>query len=239
MKNFTHRVVLVLMVIGLVTFNVTQVRTKPAAPPAGGVSGDPQRSTCAFVGCHPGPELSFPTGGYDLNMGITAGNLSAIAGQAYTPGQTYFFEFKPNVTNGSNTRYGFQMTALDPVPNMAGAFTITDAVHNSAQSLLSRNYIGHKDASSFHDWNFQWTAPATNAGKITLYFAVCDADGNGSESNDKIYKGTVELLPSTGTGIGVLSESITEIKFFPNPVKEHLYICFEKKDENAVLLNIF
>ncbi len=238
MKNFTHRISIVAGIVLLVVFNITQVHTKPGAPPAGGLSGDPSRTSCALIGCHPGPELSFGAGELDFNMGVTQGNLTPATGQTYTPGQTYFIEFKPNVTNGANTRYGFQTTTLDVPGNMAGAFIITDAANSSAQSLLSRNYIGHKNASAFHDWNFQWTAPATNVGKVTFYYAVDDADNNGGTSGDKIYKGSVDLLPNTGTGIAN-TEVNSSITVFPNPAKQNLFVSFNSADENPVDLNVF
>ena len=242
MRNSYLSILLFVLVAFMVLFNVYDVQTKPAAPPSGGVSGDPGRSTCAFPGCHPGPEISFNPGEIDINMGLTQGNLSPLAGQTYIPGQVYFIEVKPNVTNGNNTKYGFQTTALTGANSMAGSFTITDATHNSAQVDplgQGRNYIGHKSASSFHDWIFKWTAPATNVGDITFYYAVDDADGNGSDSGDKIYKGTTVITPDIGSGVSTFVSDINSVLLFPNPTKDELFLSFSSSISNTVSLKLF
>ena len=135
MKNSTYRLLTIAAVAAFVLFNVTLVQTKPGSPPAGGLSGDPSRITCAIIGCHTGPDLSLNPGDLDFNMGLNQDSLIPITGQTYVPGQTYFMEFKPNMINGHATRYGFQATSLDVANNMAGAFIVTDAFNNSTQSF--------------------------------------------------------------------------------------------------------
>jgi hypothetical protein len=228
-----------LLLIALVICYPKVVKTNPGAPPAGGLSGDPSRTTCALIGCHPSPEITFGTGELTLNLGLTQGSVTTLDGQSYTPGQTYFVELKPNVTNGGNSVYGFQCTALDAAGNMAGSFTVTDAAHTSAQSLLSRNYVGHKSASAFRDWYFQWTAPATNVGDVTLYYAVNAADGNGGTSGDKIYKGTAIIAAPGSSQVAPLSVNAFSLSIFPNPVHEQLNVSFDKVGNEKLEVNIF
>ena len=240
MKKTSTRLIAAFILLPALLLIVTQVHTKPGAPPAGGLSGDPSRTSCALIGCHPGPELSFGAGQLDFNMGIVQSSLSPVAGQTYVPGQVYYMQLHPTVTNGANTRYGFQTTSLDASGNMVGAFTITDATNTSAQSLLSRNYIGHKNASSFNDWTYQWTAPATNIGKITFYYAVDAADGNGSESGDKIYKGSVDIFPAGVSGINDHTGAIAlSCSVYPNPVSEQINLHINSAAGNKVTIRLF
>ncbi|MEO0638086.1 MAG: choice-of-anchor V domain-containing protein, partial [Bacteroidota bacterium] len=62
----------------------------------------------------------------------------------------------------------------------------------------TRQYVGHRNASTNQTWNFTWKAPATNVGDITFYIVGNAANGNGSTSGDFIYESnqTLSLDPT-------------------------------------------
>ena len=227
MNTFTKKIVIpCFLVITILVLNFREAKTNHAAPPLGGLSGDPARTSCALIGCHYGTTYTFPPGALTWNMGVTQGALSDITGQTYTLGQTYYMEFKPDAPNGNRPKYGFQMTSLDAAGNMAGSFTITDASRTSAQNLLGRNYIGHANADLNNDWVFQWTAPDTAAGPITFYYAANMANGDATNSGDSIFLGTVVLNPSGASGIGRVENEIQFLSLYPNPASDIIFLSF-------------
>ncbi|HWB62063.1 MAG TPA: choice-of-anchor V domain-containing protein [Chitinophagales bacterium] len=232
------------LVFLLITANIKVAHTNQSAPPAGGLSGDPSRSSCALIGCHfgsSGATYSFSTGQLTLNMGSDTSSLIVMSGQSYNPGQTYYIEFKPNLTNGNSTRYGFQMTSLDASGNMAGAFAVLNSSNSSTQSLLSRNYIGHKNANSNNDWLFKWTAPAAGTGAITFYYAANIANGNNDNSGDSIYLGTTTLSPVTATGIdNPIASNFNYLGVYPNPsYNNYIHLDFNNISGNEAFVSLF
>lgn len=239
MKRSLKQIFLVsVLAVTILSVNFKEAKTNSAAPPAGGLSGDPSRTTCAIIGCHTGTTLTFGAGQLIMNMGLTDSSLSDINGQTYTPGQTYYIEFKPLATNGSRTRYGFQMTSLDASGNMQGSFNVLDASRNSAQSLLSRNYIGHSTANLNNDWIFQWVAPAANAGPVTFYYASNVANNDGINSGDNIYTGAITLNPSTSAGLQVFNKPVEALTLYPNPARDVVFLSFYNETETIAQMTL-
>ena len=166
-------------------------------------TGAPGDQTCAMSGCHIGTALN---GG--------GGNvvLSTSAGTTYSPGQ------KQTITITINDPvakvYGFQMSArLDSNPTLgqAGDFTagqqqivLCDFGDLKANGKLcpsneSVEFIEHSSPFRSNTINVTWTAPATNAGTVTLYVAANAANGNATELGDHIYTSQLTLCPVLGS----------------------------------------
>jgi hypothetical protein len=238
-KIYKTAVIAPLLIVFFILLNPHIAKTNMAAPPAGGLSGDPARITCAIIGCHFGTALQFGPGELTLNMGETTAGMAPMSGQSYSPSQTYYIELKPNIANGSTPRYGFQMTALTAGGTMAGAFTIVSAGRNSAEALLSRNYIGHKNANSNGDWVFQWTAPSSDSGAITFYYACNLANGDNATSGDNIYTGTVVLNYGPSTNISSPGSSFESLNLYPNPAKDFVMLSFANASDNLVNISLY
>jgi hypothetical protein len=230
-----------LLVLLFIIIDTREAKTNHSAPPSGGLSGDPSRTTCAIIGCHfdLGGPFTFSPGQLVLNMGDTTTSLSPMAGQTYTPGQTYYIELKANGANGSTPRYGFQMTSLDASGNMVGAFIIDNANRNSAETLLGRNYIGHTNANSNSDWTFQWTAPASDSGAVTFYYAVNYANGDGSSSGDSIFSGTLVLNPAGTSGVSALDNSFEYVNVYPDPARDFVMLSFKNIAADKAKISLF
>jgi uncharacterized protein (TIGR03437 family) len=159
-------------------------------PPIGN-TGAPGNATCATIGCHTNTGNPFSEG---ISIDFGAG------GATYTPGgarQTWALT-APTSTAGV---YGFQMTARrasDARNTPAGTFTAS-----AGQAVLCADgglkptagcaastpieYLEH-DGSPLraNPITIQWTPPATDIGDVTIYVAVNSANGNGSNTGDRI-----------------------------------------------------
>ena len=231
-----------LLALLLIIVNPPVAKTNSAAPPAGGLSGDPTRTTCALIGCHfgtTGATYTFGPGDLTLNMGDTTTDLTPMQGQSYLPGKTYYIELRPNLGNGPTPRYGFQMTCLTAAGTMAGAFTIVNNRRNSAQTLLSRNYIGHNAANSNNDWIFQWTAPSADSGAVTFYFACNMANGDGTNGGDSIYTGTMVLNPESASGIFSVDNTFENLNIYPNPAIDFVNLSFENNAMSRANITLY
>lgn len=159
-----------------------QATTNPTTPQAG-KTGAPSEGTCANSGCHTGS-----TG---------TGNVSI----AYSGGGTYkadsTYTITVTVTDATAVKFGFELTALDASNAKAGNITLTDLTHTSLPTsggaVAGRQYVGHKNASSFNGWSFQWTAPSSDVGNVTFYYAGNGANGNGHDTGDHIYTGSATV----------------------------------------------
>ncbi len=182
------------------------VQGNSGGPPAGR-TGAPGDGTCANLGCHTGTGNPFTTG-IELNFGAGGAN--------YTPGgarQTW------TLSGPSATVYGFQITARlasDERLTAAGTFTpITgqavlcgDGGERPAAGCRASTpieFLQH-DGSPFRSLpiTIQWTPPATNLGDVRIFVALNSANGNGSNSGDRITIANFTLKPaaqSTGPAI--------------------------------------
>ncbi|HKZ81033.1 MAG TPA: choice-of-anchor V domain-containing protein [Pyrinomonadaceae bacterium] len=93
-------------------------------------------------------------------------------------------------------RWGFQLTVLDPADEKAGNLQTTDLLTQVLDNQgpgSARQYIEHASAGTFAgqsggaSWTFNWTAPQTDIGPVTLYVAGNQANNDGNSSGDYIY----------------------------------------------------
>jgi (2Fe-2S) ferredoxin len=153
-----------------------------SGPPASR-TGAPGEQTC--TDCH--------------NAQTGVGHLAIVAPPTYRPGITYQVQVRHTTTDSTRKRWGFELTAL--ASNVrAGTFanlgTLTRIVSGN-----NRSYIEHTSTGTFQNqtggatWTFNWTAPATNVGPVTMYAAGLQANNNGSESGDQTYTATAVIPP--------------------------------------------
>src|SRR4030095_7896943 len=182
---------LVALLGALVTDNST-IRTVRAFPegPNPGHTGAPGELTCAVSGCHTG----------SLNEG--PGELSIIAPDMYEPGMTYEITVKHTTPDTSRRRWGFQLTVLDAVNRKAGELEnrsgLTQVLDGGPGG--NRQYVEHNFLSTFQgqtleaSWSFNWVAPSTDIGPVTMYAAGNQANNNGTNTGDQIYTVTASTF---------------------------------------------
>lgn len=204
----------------------------PAAGNNGAPNTVPPNQTCAQ--CHSGggaQQNAVPNVDFTFNDGTTA---IPVANFKYEPGKEYTVHYRP-LTNSK--AYGFQMSALTSTNANGGSFTLTDA---NTTTLISTptNYVAHHNASSFHNWSFKWTAPATNAGNITFYYVFNASDSSLTQTGDTIYAGSSVVQPATATGINNLA-AINNLSVYPNPVSDYLTVSFANAGSERIFVHVY
>lgn len=234
----------IFLVAILATLNVTTVNSKISAPPVAS-AGDPFNSgaTCAQSGCHAGPAQT--PGANDLTLNIGTGQpTTALAGFHYVPGTLYNLAFSINLFATTNPYYGFQIVALDASNNKAGTMTVS----NSATTQIvthaatgTRQYMGHHNANNTHTWPFKWTAPAAGTGPVTFYYAynICNASSaTPNNPEGTIYHSSV-TIQELSSGIADISDKVSELSIFPNPISSDFNISFDLKETEKVSAQLY
>ena len=159
-------------------------------------TGAPNETTC--MDCHAGNDLN-----------TSGGSLMLTIPETYEPNQVYTIIV--NLSRTGQSRWGFQMTALDADGARAGSFAADDAGNTQLSNANSKQYIQHTTdgtaagINDAHSWEFQWTAPDADIGPITFYAAGNAANGDFGATGDYIYTTESE---STSVVAGVSLEIV-------------------------------
>lgn len=170
-------------------------KTSGGHPSSTGGAGE---QTCARAGCH---DDALVSNGIGVNTITLNGNNTL-----YTPGTTYTVTV--SVKKASTTKFGFQLCALIDSTNTNGG-TIS-LIENKRTHLIvgeppfeTRNYITHTaigTATNTPDstsWFFNWTAPLTDVGPVTLYFATNCTNKDNTSGGDAIYLSSLKVFPNS------------------------------------------
>ena len=164
-------------------------------------TGAPNENTCAQTGCHAGNDLN-----------VSGGLLMLTVPETYVPNEVYTIVV--DLSRAGQSRWGFEMTALDADGARAGSFA-TDAAGNTQLSETnSKQYIKHtsvgtaQGTNDAHSWAFEWTAPDADIGPITFYTAGNASNGNFNPIDDYIYATQAESTPPIPVVVGVSLEIV-------------------------------
>lgn len=166
--------------------------------PLDGLTGAPAEGNCTQ--CHLGNELN-----------ATGGSLMLTIPETYEPNEVYTIVV--NLSRTGQSRWGFEMTALDADGTRAGSFAADEAENTKLSEAGGKQYIKQtsngtgQGTNDTHSWEFQWTAPSADIGPITFYAAGNAANGDGSTTSDYIYTTQSESTPVVG---GVSLEIVGE-----------------------------
>ena len=168
--------------------NITTHASVGGAPT--GRTGAPGESTC--TSCH------------SQNTG--AGQFNIIAPSSYVPGQTYTIQVQHATADTSRLVWGFELIPVTGGNAMAGTLVNTSA-NTRIRVSGTKSYATQTTAGSFPGqslsagWSFDWTAPATDVGNVTLYAAGLQGDNSADESGDQTYTRSVVITPSVAAVI--------------------------------------
>ena len=167
-------------------------------------TGAPNEGTCAQAGCHAGNDLN-----------VSGGLLMLTTPETYVPKEVYTIVV--NLSRDGQSRWGFQMTALDANGTRAGSFTADTEGNTQLSETNSKQYIKHTSAGTaqgtndMHSWELQWTAPDADIGPITFYAAGNASNGNFNPIDDYIYTAQGESTPPIPVVAGVSLEIVGEM----------------------------
>lgn len=171
-----------LQAIIAVLFVTSVAYAKITGPDAGYTDAPGDLGNC--TACHDSFEVP--------NVGPGSANVSG-APSIYTPGQQYMLSV--TVQQNNRHRFGFQLTALDQTGNRAGtvATVSSDTQLNPETGAGGRQYIEHTQigttatGASSRTWTVRWTAPSTDIGTVSFWFAGNAANDDDTNQGDYIY----------------------------------------------------
>ena len=142
------------------------------------------------------------------------GSLMLTTPETYEPGEMYTLIV--DLSRTGQSKWGFEMTALDADGARAGTFAVDSAANTQVSEANSRQYIKHTaagtaGANDAHNWEFEWTAPDTDIGPITFYAAGNASNGNFNPIDDYIYTAQSESTPPVPVVAGVSLEIVGDM----------------------------
>lgn len=201
-----------------------------------GVTGAPLEGTCRQSNCH----IT-----YQLNSGT--GSISAASTMnswTYVPGQTYTINI--TVRKTGVPLFGIGAGILQASGDNAGTLLITQPTRTQIKTrtigqYIRRNVVHQLNGGRFNDscvFSFNWQAPSSNIGNVTLYAAGNCANSNDSATGDFIYTLTQVIQPDLTSDIVPLMSTVSSISVFPNPATDHLNVSFTQKETEEVRFSL-
>lgn len=229
----------VTIAFGAMLFSQTRLTSNPSTPPTGVAGAPPGNATCAQAGCHTGGAANANAAKFTLKIGATQSGLANVVSNTttYNLGTTYWMSLG---LNGTATKYGFQIIALDSLNAMAGSFTATNATQTQVQVVGAKQYLSHKNAQgAASTFIYKWTAPAAavGTGKVTFYYVGNFSDGNGDEKTgeDIEFSNSTLVLASEGpNGIENISTKLSGITAYPTVFSQNIQLAFDVKEITKV-----
>lgn len=197
-----------LFLFGLITY-LALLGNRSGSP--AGRTGAPGETTCGTSSCH---NVTDNTGSATISLTINEEQTS------YQLGETHKITI---AIDGAQVegRNGFEIVALDASDNNVGEWILAGA-DKRERSSGGRNYITQTtDGSAQTAWEMDWKAPTEDAGAITFYVAVNDANNNGGRTGDDIYTTSLAVEAELTSSIKDIS-SLSRSSIYPNPVEEQL-----------------
>ncbi len=211
-----------LLCVYAILINNSYVYTNAFQPPLSR-TGAPGEQTCSAAGCHNTP----------VNSGNGSLDISFSGGDVFEADVTYDMTV---LVNDSGNKFGFEMIALDENGNSIGNFDSNGDPNIAVRTVSTKQYIHHKSAPSSNTFNFKWTAPSENVGSVTFYASGNAANGNGSNSGDKIYTNNFSTL---FTGIEKYSAEKLSLKTFPNPATNYFNIGYQLPQTELMTISAY
>ncbi|WP_213522879.1 choice-of-anchor V domain-containing protein [Nonlabens sp.] len=144
---------------------------------------------------------------------------------AYIAGQTYDMNL---MINGSSvSKFGFNITAEVAGGTKVGSWTA------GAGTQLRNGGTGltHTSAgNTSNNWTLRWTAPASDQGPVTFYYATLQANNNGANSGDQMINGQSSAVLTNA------DELISSFKLFPTHVVNDVTIELANSEEAALTI---
>ncbi len=189
-------------------------------PPAAR-TGAPGESNC--TSCHSGSTQS------------AAGNIDVTfsgVGNEYVVGQSYAI----TISIASGAKNGFEMTILDNTDTKAGTFT--SGTNYGVTTSAGRQYARQNVSSGITSWTINWTAPATDAGDLTLYFAFNKSNNANNSSGDIIYLGQFNITSAVFNTITEQEKTDQQIGMWYDQSARSLHYDFTLEKSAEIRLSV-
>lgn len=159
---------------------------------------------------------------------------------AYVPGEVYVVKVVVNsVGNVTPSAYGFQMVALDENFGPVNAWFNPGAGIHTVTLPNGRAYAEHLAPSPENIFEVSWTAPPEGTGDVTFYSCGNGVNGNNQTSGDGAAKTTLTVSESGTVSAVDVANLDPEVKLFPNPVSEELFLDLPEGLAGSTVISIY
>lgn len=223
----------------LILASFSLIKSSGAHP---GSTGAPDDLTCAQSGCHQDAAV-IPNAVNNNTLIFSAPDSS------YFPGQVYTVTVQVQGSGINPTlKFGFEIQPIrDADSTNAGAFTLTQPARTQTLSHATphgmKYSVTHTEtgnipvSSNFNQWVMNWTAPATNVGKITFYYATNCTNNNGQNTGDRIYLHKLQIHPNPAISIEERTSSY-QLHTYYNRENDQLEINYDLSGKHHVELTV-
>jgi hypothetical protein len=221
MKKILLSLLAVLLVCILPSFN-----RKLSSTGEIGTTGSPGEGLC--TGCH---------GGGPAGTSISVTAVPGFSNSNYVPGQVY--SVTVTVSHPTQPAFGFDCEILTSSNTNAGAMSAAGSGMQFANFGLKKNatHTAPKSGSGSASWTFQWTAP--NSGTATFYVSGNAVNLDNNTSGDFPSNMHMALTPVSLTSIKEQSETLSELRVFPNPSAEICSVSYQALQEQHISIDLF
>jgi hypothetical protein len=189
-------------------------------PPAAR-TGAPGESNC--TSCHAGTTQS-ASGNIDLTF--------SGVGNEYIVGQSYTI----TISIAAGAKNGFQMTMLDNTNTKAGTFT--SGTNYGVTTSAGRQYARQNVSAGVTSWTINWTAPATDVGDLTLYYAFNKSNNANNSSGDIIYLGQFNIASAVFNTITAQEKTDQQIVMWYDQLTSSLNYNFTLDESADIMLQV-
>ncbi|MHC1775062.1 MAG: choice-of-anchor V domain-containing protein [Lentimicrobium sp.] len=183
----------------------------PTGAPAGHTGSPGDGKNCTF--CH---------GGTASN---TSGILTSdVPPTGYIAGSTYNF----TVTLAGSGRKGFQASPQNTAGTQLGTLITGTGTQLNGNGKYITHIQGNNAATA--TWNFQWVAPASQTGPVTMYIARVMGQPNVALSS---------LLLNENYSVGLADLRTGDFKIFPNPADRYFMVDLNLSKSGRVVAEAY
>jgi hypothetical protein len=208
-----------------------------------GSAGAPNDQTCAQVGCH----INCP-----VILNATANNtlVFSSADSSYLPGQTYTLTLQVmGLAINPVEKFGFELVGISDSDSLnVGQFTLTEPSRTHMLSYAglgsdTRYSVTHSTpgtvsvSTNYNEWTFTWTAPSTNEGNITFYWATNCSNNDNNENGDRIYLSSFKIHASSAWSVKEIEQGYEFNSFYDSEARS-IRVNYDLKGTRLVALSI-
>jgi type IX secretion system substrate protein len=200
-------------------------------------------TTCGTVGagCHGGT-------GAATTVTITVDSATTHPVTHYVPGQTYTINIT-GTNSSSYAKFGFEFSSVSGtgVSQIQAGTPVTSSLptHVFADALSGLTIVEHGAALTAavpgnYTISFQWTAPTTGVGNITLYATLNAVNGNAVADAADVSANTSVVLGQEAkpTSVATANSSVN-VSAFPNPVSNVLNLKMDNAETGTYSIKAF
>ncbi len=166
-----------------------------APPPMS--SGAPGEETCWTAGCH-------MTDSGTLFEDSDSVAIQFPEGPIYRPGVPQMLRL--DIDDPMGIVFGFQLSARDGENGQAGNLAALDA-STSVNTAGGVQYLGHNLTPNIEGvFEFEWTPPSSDIGKIMMYVAGSASSGEGTRTGSRIHLKAIEVDAAAPPGVPSIND---------------------------------